>query len=189
MSRRNPRNPASSYLRFILYHCCSTLWCHRETELTGQMRTLQCTLCGQCTECTGHHFCFKLPALHTSSRTFIDQVDIDIKNICSGFSYCVSILDTLFIWHGCGSTPTERKAAIEYAQTLTSNPDSIVVLIENENDDDEMFWMVLGEEAEYAKADYWKWRSSTEFTPRIWSVEAGRQDAVYTFLRRFHCLD
>ncbi|KAJ7703074.1 hypothetical protein B0H17DRAFT_1041507 [Mycena rosella] len=111
--------------------------------------------------------------------TFIDQVDIDIKNICSGFSYCVSILDTLFVWHGCGSTPVERKAAMEYGQTLTSSPDDIVVLIENESDgDDEMFWMVLGDEAEYAKADYWQWRSSVGLSPRIWSVEAARKDAI-----------
>ncbi|KAJ7780539.1 hypothetical protein DFH07DRAFT_433564 [Mycena maculata] len=115
---------------------------------------------------------------------FLEQVDIDIKNICSAFSYCVSILDTLFVWHGCGSTPAERKAATEYGRLLTPNPDDIVVLIENENDDDEMFWMVLGEEANYAKAHYWKWRSSTAFTPRIWSVDAIRKtpiSPVYSF--------
>lgn len=111
-------------------------------------------------------------------------MDIDIKNICSGFSYCVSILDTLFVWHGCGSTTAERTAAMAYAETLTSSPDGITVLIENENDDDEMFWMVLGEDAEYAKADYWRWRSSIEYTPRIWSVDAGRKDAVYICISR-----
>ncbi|KAJ6625514.1 hypothetical protein B0H10DRAFT_613833 [Mycena sp. CBHHK59/15] len=109
---------------------------------------------------------------------YIDQVDIDIKNLCSGFSYCISILDTLFVWHGCGSTPEERKAASEYGQTLTSNPDNVVVLTEGENDDDEMFWMVLGEEAEYAKADYWKWRPSIGISPRIWSVDANRKDPI-----------
>ncbi|KAJ7446184.1 hypothetical protein B0H11DRAFT_2085464 [Mycena galericulata] len=109
---------------------------------------------------------------------YIDQVDLDVKNICSGFSYCVSILDTLFVWHGCGSTFVERQAATDYGRTLTSNPDDIIVLIENENGDDEMFWMVLGEEANYAKADYWKWRASVGFTSRIWSVEAGRKDPV-----------
>lgn len=123
-----------------------------------------------------------------SSRIYIDQVDIDVKNICSAFSYCVSILDTLFVWHGCGSPSIERQAAMDYGRTLTSSPDDIVVLIENENDDDEMFWMVLGEEANYAKADYWKWRSSIGFTPRIWSIEAGRKDPVHIFLRRFHSL-
>ncbi|KAJ7783303.1 hypothetical protein B0H16DRAFT_1658611 [Mycena metata] len=108
----------------------------------------------------------------------IDQVDIDIKNICSGFSYCASILSTLFVWHGCGSTPVERQAAIDYGRTLTSNPDEIVVLVENESDDDEMFWMVLGDEADYAKADYWKWRPSIGSTSRIWSVDSGRKDKL-----------
>jgi hypothetical protein len=113
-------------------------------------------------------------------------VDIDIRNICSGFSYCVSILDTLYVWHGCGSPSAERKVAMEYGQTLTSTPDDIVVLVENENDDDQMFWMVLGDEAEYAKADYWRWRSSIGgVTPRIWSVEAGRKGAVRNFLHRY----
>ncbi|KAJ6500014.1 hypothetical protein C8R47DRAFT_1110051 [Mycena vitilis] len=109
---------------------------------------------------------------------FIDQVDIDIKNICSGFSYCVSILNTLFIWHGCGSTSVQRDAALDYGRSLTSNPEDMVVLVENENDDDEMFWMVLGDEAEYAKADYWKWRSSISVSPRIWSVDAGRKNIL-----------
>jgi hypothetical protein len=119
------------------------------------------------------------PLTYFFSRIVIDQVDIDIKNICSGFSYCVSILDTLYVWHGCGSTSAERAAAMDYGRTLTSNPDDIVVLIENESDDDEMFWMVLGDESEYAKADYWKWRPSIGFTPRIWSVDAGRKDTVF----------
>ncbi|KAJ7188111.1 hypothetical protein C8R46DRAFT_1023578 [Mycena filopes] len=113
-----------------------------------------------------------------SSSIIIDQVDIDIKNICSGFSYCASILSTMFVWHGCGSTPAEREAAIDYARTLTSSPDDIVVLIENESGDDEMFWMVLGDEADYAKADYWKWRPTKGATPRIWSVDAGRKDTI-----------
>jgi hypothetical protein len=114
-------------------------------------------------------------------RIFIDQVDIGIKNLCSGFSYCVSILSTVYVWHGRGSTPVERTAAVEYAKTLTSNPDEISVLIENEGDDDEMFWMVLGDDAEYAKADYWRWRPSVGFTPRIWSVDSSRKNAVSSF--------
>ncbi|KAJ7178409.1 hypothetical protein C8R43DRAFT_872132 [Mycena crocata] len=108
---------------------------------------------------------------------FIDQVDIDIRSLCSGFSCVVSILG-LFVWHGCGSTTVERNAAMEYGRSLTSSPDEIVVLKENENDDDEMFWMALGDEAEYAKADYWKWRPSIAFTPQIWSVDASRKDAL-----------
>ncbi|KAJ7251553.1 hypothetical protein B0H12DRAFT_1234182 [Mycena haematopus] len=110
---------------------------------------------------------------------FIDQVEIGIKNLCSGFSYCVSILNTVYVWHGRGSTPVERDAAMDYAtKTLTSNPDEIIVLIENENDDDEMFWMVLGDDAEYAKADYWRWRPSVAYTPRIWCADASQKNTI-----------
>ncbi|KAJ7217929.1 hypothetical protein GGX14DRAFT_357559 [Mycena pura] len=105
---------------------------------------------------------------------FIDQVDLDVKSVCSGFSYCVSIFETLYVWHGRGSPAEEREAALHYARTLTSSPEEIVILIENENDDDEMFWMALGEEVEYAKAHYWRWRPSISVSPRIWSVDAGR---------------
>ncbi|KAF8210398.1 hypothetical protein K438DRAFT_1809615 [Mycena galopus ATCC 62051] len=109
---------------------------------------------------------------------FVDQVDIGIKNLCSGFSYCVSILNTVYVWHGRGSPPVERTAAMDYAKTLASNPDEIIVLIENENDDDEMFWMVLGDDAEYAKADYWRWRPSVGFTPRIWRTDMSQKNAI-----------
>ncbi|KAF7376251.1 Gelsolin repeat [Mycena sanguinolenta] len=106
---------------------------------------------------------------------FIDQIEIGIKNLCSGFSYCVSILNTVYVWYGRGSTSSEREAAMDYAKTLTSNPD---VLIENESDDDEMFWMVLGDAAEYAKADYWRWRPSVTFTPRIWCADASQKNTI-----------
>lgn len=138
---------------------------------------------------TRTHWANENTAMHivrsTHDVAFIDQVDIDIKNVCSGFSYCVSILDTLFVWHGCGSPSTERAAALEYGKTLTSSPEDIVVLIENESDDDEMFWMVLGDEAEYAKAYYWKWRPSIKSTPRIWGVEAARKD-ILSPVQSFH---
>nr|GAT56816.1 predicted protein [Mycena chlorophos] len=110
---------------------------------------------------------------------YIDQVELDTKNVCSGFSYCVSILDMVYVWHGRGSPADEREAALEYGKTLTSNPEAVVVLLEGENDDDdEMFWMALGEEAEYASADYWRWRPQVGFSPRIWSVDAGRKQPL-----------
>ncbi|KAJ7901960.1 hypothetical protein B0H14DRAFT_2669273 [Mycena olivaceomarginata] len=129
-------------------------------------------------QCLGGTLSIRQVRIHIKFRIFIDQVDIGIKNLCSGFSYCVSILSTVYVWHGRGSTPVERTAAVEYAKTLTSNPDEISVLIENEGDDDEMFWMVLGDDAEYAKADYWRWRPSVGFTPRIWSVDSSRKNAI-----------
>jgi hypothetical protein len=99
--------------------------------------------------------------------------------MCSGFSYCFTILDTLYVWYGCGSRQQERDAALKYAQGLSVKGSSVVELAEGESDDDEMFWMMLGND-EYAKADYWKWRrSAPEMAPRLWHVDAGKgTDAV-----------
>jgi hypothetical protein len=45
------------------------------------------------------------------------------------------------------------------------------ILLEGETDNDEMFWMILGED-DFAKADYWKWRKvSSGIDPVIWRVE------------------
>ncbi|KAK0454925.1 hypothetical protein EV421DRAFT_1699786 [Armillaria borealis] len=106
----------------------------------------------------------------------IDELDLSIRNLCSGFSYCVSVLGTIYVWHGCGSLAKERQAAMRYAKTLGSN---VVELSNGEGDDDDMFWMILGED-DYAQADYWKWRSSaSHIDPRIWHVNATRrEDAV-----------
>ncbi len=65
--------------------------------------------------------------------------------------------------------PKKRQAAMRYAKTLGSN---VVELSNGEGDDDDMFWMILGED-DYAQADYWKWRSSaSHIEPRIWHVNA-----------------
>ncbi|KAI0958231.1 hypothetical protein AcV7_004104 [Taiwanofungus camphoratus] len=102
--------------------------------------------------------------------TFIDELELSIRNLCSGFSYCLSLLDTFYVWHGCGSTVEERRAAREYAQALSSQASSLIELVEGETDNDEMFWMILGD-GEYANADYWKWRSTAPtLCPRLWSV-------------------
>ncbi|KAH9910540.1 uncharacterized protein B0H18DRAFT_1129871 [Fomitopsis serialis] len=108
--------------------------------------------------------------------TFIDEVDIGIRNLCSAFSYCLSLLGSLYVWHGCGSADAERAAACEYARALASSA-SVIELVEGESDaDDEMFWLILGD-GEYAKADYWKWKaSSPSVHPRIWSVDATKED-------------
>ncbi|GLB37538.1 hypothetical protein LshimejAT787_0405890 [Lyophyllum shimeji] len=101
----------------------------------------------------------------------VDEKDLTIKNLCSAYSYCVSILGSVYIWYGRGSTPLERKAALEYGRCLTTNLPPIE-LTEGGNEDDEMFWMILGD-GEYANADYWKWRRSSSITdPRIWRAKA-----------------
>ncbi|KAG1816103.1 uncharacterized protein BJ212DRAFT_211869 [Suillus subaureus] len=110
----------------------------------------------------------------SGEHIFIDEVDLNIRNLCSGYSYCVSILDQIYVWHGCGSSPKERNAARDYAQASAVNGTSITELREGDNDvDDEMFWMVLGDSGDYAKADYWKFRNaSAPSDPRCWIVDA-----------------
>jgi len=94
--------------------------------------------------------------------------------MCSGFSYCFTLLDTVYVWYGCGSRQQERDAALKYAQELAAKGSAVVTLAEGESDDDEMFWMMLGNE-EYAKADYWKWRRiAPEMGLRLWRVDAGK---------------
>lgn len=99
-----------------------------------------------------------------------------IKNLCSGFSYCLTILDNIYVWHGRGSVNQERHAARAYAESLSQseNGANIVEYVEGENDDDEMFWMMLGDD-DYARADYWRWRRQAMHSvePRVWRVNAG----------------
>ncbi|THV02373.1 hypothetical protein K435DRAFT_351754 [Dendrothele bispora CBS 962.96] len=113
----------------------------------------------------------------------IDEVDLTAKNLCSGFSYCLTILETIYVWHGVGSTGPEREAARRYGKSLSDN---VVEMIQGENDGDEMFWMVLGSE-EYAQAHYWKWRpAAADIETRVWRVDVNRaKDAVISvpFLR------
>lgn len=95
-----------------------------------------------------------------------------VSNLCSAFSYCLTLLGTCYVWHGKGSLPGERQAALEYALSLVTGSRP-VELVEQVSDDNEMFWMMLGD-ADYARADYWKWRPDLAATalPRIWRVDA-----------------
>ncbi|KXN85318.1 Gelsolin [Leucoagaricus sp. SymC.cos] len=107
-----------------------------------------------------------------SGVTFIDEHDLSVRNLCSAFSYCLTILDTVYVWHGCGSTGAERQAALKYASRISEAGTNVIHLNEGENDQDELFWMVLGEE-EFARADYWQWRRrASDIDPRIWRVDA-----------------
>jgi hypothetical protein len=94
-----------------------------------------------------------------------------IQSLCSGFSYCLSVLGTVYVWYGCGSTPRERQAALQYARRLEVS-DTPPIELHESGKKDEMFWMILGDE-EYANADYWKWRNTSSLIdPRIWRVNA-----------------
>lgn len=106
---------------------------------------------------------------------YIDELDFNVKNLCSGFSYCFSILNSQYVWHGRGSTNQERVAAMQYAKTLSGGDveDDIVRMKEGEDDQDEMFWAMLGDDA-FANADYWQWRRGAgAMEPRAWAVEDG----------------
>ncbi|KAG2129838.1 uncharacterized protein EDB93DRAFT_1095220, partial [Suillus bovinus] len=126
---------------------------------------------------TRAHWTSENTAMHvvrsSGEHILIDQVNLNIRNLCSGYSYCVSILDQIFVWHGCGSTPNERNAARDYAQVSAVRGTSITELREGDNDvHDEMFWMVLGDSGDYAKADYWRFRNtSASSDPRCWIVD------------------
>lgn len=116
---------------------------------------------------------------------FLSFVDIyllkNVKNLCSGFSYCISVLGNVYVWHGRGSLSSERQAARKYAQDLGTN---IFEFSQGQDDDDEMFWMVLGDES-FAQADYWKWRSSSpDIQPKIWLVDSSQTEPVSTYVRR-----
>lgn len=126
---------------------------------------------------TRAHWSSENTAIHvvrsSGEHIFIDEVDLNIRNLCSGYSYCVSIIDQIYVWHGCGSTTKERNAARDYAQACAVKGTSITELREGDNDEDaEMFWMVLGDSGDYAKADYWRFRNaSAPSDPRCWIVD------------------
>ncbi|KAG6333692.1 hypothetical protein ID866_5399 [Astraeus odoratus] len=107
-------------------------------------------------------------------QILIDEVDLKISNLCSGFSYCVTILDSVYVWYGTGSLHIERLAALDYAKSMTSTGTTVIELTEGEDDaKDEIFWMIVGEPDCYAKADYWRWRnSSVPSEPRCWLIES-----------------
>ncbi|KAF8893984.1 hypothetical protein BD779DRAFT_1467564 [Infundibulicybe gibba] len=106
---------------------------------------------------------------------YYDEHDLGIQSLCSGYSYCVTILGTVYVWHGCGSTLPERQAAMRYAARLISNAASIIELSQGENDNDEMFWMILGED-DFANADYWKWRKTSPIIdPTRWRLNPSQK--------------
>lgn len=81
-------------------------------------------------------------------------------------------MDTVYLWHGRGSSAQERQTALWYAQSIMNEGVSPIELSEGENDDDEMFWMILGDEA-YANAHYWRWRRKSPATdPSVWRVDS-----------------
>ena len=110
----------------------------------------------------------------TLTLLLILRVVKSVQSLCSGFSYCLSILRMFYVWNGRGARPEERKAAFNYAAGLSDDADSVIILDEGENDEDEMFWAVLGDgEREYAKSSYWGWRVGASVgDPQLWEISA-----------------
>ncbi|KAH8828504.1 hypothetical protein DL96DRAFT_1603512 [Flagelloscypha sp. PMI_526] len=125
---------------------------------------------------TREHWSAENTAMHSIRETstgvvIIDEFDLHIKNLCSGYSFCLSLLGTQYVWHGVGSKPSERKAAVQFAERLASNPSEVLELVEGESDDDETFWMMLGDES-FGKADHWRWRAGeSSASPRIFTID------------------
>ncbi|EIN11515.1 hypothetical protein PUNSTDRAFT_83145 [Punctularia strigosozonata HHB-11173 SS5] len=116
--------------------------------------------------------------LHNGS-ILIDEHDLDVRNLCSAFSYCLTILDNVYVWHGRGARGEEREAAAAYARSLANDQKAVSVLTEGVDDDDEMFWMMLGE-PEYANAHHWRWRPDVPSPhPRVWRVDAGTKEVAH----------
>lgn len=92
----------------------------------------------------------------------------NIRNLCSGFSYCLRVLEIIYVWYGRGSLESERTAALAYGHSLGED---IVEVYEGQSDGAEMFWMILGDDA-FANANYWQWRSAVDddVIPRVWVV-------------------
>ncbi|KAF8515440.1 hypothetical protein JB92DRAFT_2914786 [Gautieria morchelliformis] len=109
------------------------------------------------------HWSSENTAMHRVHRVgdslFVDEVDLNVSNLCSAYSYCLSVLGAIYVWHGRGASEDERKVALTYGQSLTSASSGLIEL--EEGKEDEMFWMVLGNGG-YANADHWKFKGQLD---------------------------
>ena len=100
----------------------------------------------------------------------------EIGNLCSAFSYCVSVLDALYVWHGRGANQIEREAASTYAKKLAT--DSVTCTEFDEGNEEEMFWMMLGEEP-YANSNCWSFKlDSDTVQPKLYRIDAAKSGKV-----------
>ncbi|KZV97745.1 hypothetical protein EXIGLDRAFT_729858 [Exidia glandulosa HHB12029] len=129
------------------------------------------------------HWTAENTAMHrvrtVGNAVFIEQLDLAISNLCSGYSYCLSILGALYVWHGRGSPEAERQQALTYANTMLLAEGMEEVTELSEGAEDEMFWAILGDEP-YANAEYWQWRLDLpHVAPRMFRIDSSRgKDAV-----------
>ena len=77
----------------------------------------------------------------TSCRSYPQLITKQqLSNLCSGFSYVLTILGSIYVWHGRGSIDSEKTGAIKYAKSMMTPELTLTEL--HEGEEDEMFWMV-----------------------------------------------
>jgi hypothetical protein len=93
-----------------------------------------------------------------------------IRNLCSAYSYVISVMGVIYVWHGRGSRPNETSHATSYASLLSNDSTNIIEL--KEGQEDPMFWACLGDDA-WASADYWNERNQHEgrASSSTWKVD------------------
>ncbi len=87
----------------------------------------------------------------------IQQVDVQTANLCSADSFVFSILSSIGVWHGRGSSVNVRAASVRFAQALaksgsvgTRSSQEIVEI--EEGAEDNLFWKVFDKTQRYASA-------------------------------------
>ncbi|TNY23317.1 hypothetical protein DMC30DRAFT_444549 [Rhodotorula diobovata] len=119
---------------------------------------------GQLTVCRGRRDDFDHLAAHMflvqshDGAAFVEEADVSIRTLCSGYATVFSSLGEVYAWLGEGSTDLERHTACEFAESLADGR-SVAVLAEGE--ETALFWHQLAADAgaEYASAHYWRYRS------------------------------
>ncbi|CAE6417133.1 unnamed protein product [Rhizoctonia solani] len=103
---------------------------------------------------------------------FTDEVDFHASNLCSAYSYCITVLDAVYVWHGRGTTQPEREVAAAYGRMIAGPEKEIEEY--DEGKEDPMFFVLLGDDA-WANADYWKYRAplgKVAYRPRMFLINA-----------------
>ncbi|PWN19721.1 hypothetical protein BCV69DRAFT_283827 [Microstroma glucosiphilum] len=102
---------------------------------------------------------------------FIDQVDLSTSNLCSAYSYLLSIVGNLFVWYGKGSTALEREIVSAHAREIFGPSSRISE--QEEGAEDKSFWNFLSKSEGYAQAWHFRHRNvlpELSAAPRLFHV-------------------